>query len=72
MAQLYVCPCCRGQGLLHDMRGEEDAILECMECSASGRVTRRHRDELLEWQHRCRRRPVAVVTAGAVRPGRRR
>lgn len=32
--------------------------LECAECDATGKVTREHRDDLLEWRHKCRvRRP---------------
>lgn len=72
MTKLYVCPCCEGQGLVHDHRGDGDTILECVECGATGRVTRRQRDELLDWQHRCRLRPLASPGPVAARSGRRR
>jgi DnaJ-class molecular chaperone len=69
MARLYVCPCCRGQGLVHDHRGDEDVILECVECSATGRVTQSQRAELLAWQGRCRLRPVSNPRAPSGRRG---
>ena len=72
MPKLYVCPCCDGQGLLHDHRGEDDVLLECLECDATGRVTRQHREELLDWRHRCRLRPVASGDAAAGQPALRR
>lgn len=59
MAQLFICPCCGGQGVMHGRdRDAEDALLECVECDGSGKVDARHRDDLLEWQHRCRTREV--------------
>jgi hypothetical protein len=58
MDKLYVCPCCNGQGLVHDLQGDDDQLFECMECESTGRVTRQHRDELLQWQGKCRLRPL--------------
>lgn len=72
MPRLYVCPCCGGQGLVHDLRGDEDRILECMECEATGRVTLRHRQELLDWRHVCRLRPLQAAAAPAARNGGRK
>jgi DnaJ-class molecular chaperone len=55
--KMYVCPCCDGQGLVHAESTEAEP-LECAECDATGKVTREHRDDLLEWRHKCRvRRP---------------
>ncbi|HEX6570996.1 MAG TPA: hypothetical protein VF055_03160, partial [Steroidobacteraceae bacterium] len=51
--KMHVCPCCDGQGLVH-AESIESEPLECAECDATGKVTREHRDDLLEWRHKCR------------------
>jgi Zn ribbon nucleic-acid-binding protein len=60
MTKLHVCPCCNGQGVLHDVQESEEQLLECVECEATGKVTKAHRDELLEWQGKCRMRPLGA------------
>lgn len=60
----YPCPCCDGQGLVHAESAEGEP-LECAECDATGRVTKEHREALLEWRHKCRlRRPRADASTG--------
>ena len=64
---MYVCPCCDGQGLLHPESTEAEP-LECAECDATGKVTREHRDDLLDWRHKCRvRRPSDAEAATSER-----
>jgi DnaJ-class molecular chaperone len=66
--KLYVCPCCSGHGVVHDMHDGGNRLSECLECESSGRVTQRHRDELLQWQGRCRLRPLAPKRAESGHP----
>jgi hypothetical protein len=66
--KLYVCPCCSGQGVVHDLHAGDDRLFECLECESSGRVTRQHRDELLQWRGRCRLRPLAPKQARSDHP----
>lgn len=68
MEKLYVCPCCSGQGIVHDLHGGEDQLYECLECDSTGRVTKAHRDELQHWQGRCRLRPLARNRANSRAP----
>jgi hypothetical protein len=56
MERSFACPCCNGEGVIHSHGGE--TLLECVECDGRGHVDRRHRDELLEWQHKCRTRRI--------------
>lgn len=64
MAKQYVCPCCDGQGLVHGASCEDEP-LECAECDGTGKVTREHREELLEWRHVCRTRRLPKQKASA-------
>lgn len=64
MDKLYVCPCCSGQGVVHDLHADDGRLFECMECESTGRVTKRQREELLRWQNRCRLRPLTRRRAG--------
>ena len=65
MAKLHLCPCCNGQGVLHDPHGDEEQLFECVECDGTGKVTQSHRDELIEWQGKCRMRPLGAAKASS-------
>jgi hypothetical protein len=63
--KLFSCPCCNGQGIVHDLDDGKDRLYECMECNSTGRVGQAHRDELLQWHDRCRLRPLTGQPPGA-------
>jgi len=71
MSPTYDCPCCDGRGLVHADSTEADP-LECVECDATGKVTKQQRESLLAWRHQCRlRRAPPSPALRANSPARR-